>query len=95
MSNADRELQDIRNRIAFGLDCKQWMDSPLGQYLTHKANTELQAALEALGNVDPEDPKAIRKLQNDKAVAERFLEWMGEAVTEGENAERAFIEASE
>lgn len=89
------ELQQIRAQIAFGLDCKAFMDSQIGRYLTQRANEEIDKALQALKDADPEDAKAIRKLQNDAHCAENFLLWMGEAVTEGENAERTFIESSE
>ena len=89
----DRDLQHLRAEISFGLDAKVFMGSPLGQYLTAKANADIQAALEALAEVDPEDAKAVRKLQNDHKCACNFLLWMGEAVTNGENAERAFVEA--
>lgn len=89
----DRDLQEIRATIAFGLDCKDWMGSAFGRYLTAKANADIDTALDGLKTADAEDPKAIRKLQNDIASAERFLLWMGEAVTDGENAERVFIES--
>jgi hypothetical protein len=93
--NESQELQQIRNQIAFGLDCKAFMLSALGRFLTEKANNDIEAAKDALAEVDPEDAKAIRKLQNDARCASNFLLWIGEAVTEGENAERTFIEASD
>lgn len=88
----NRDLQQIRNQIAFGMDVKAFMAGPIGQYLAGRANHDVDVALDAMRTVDPEDPEAIRKLQNDIKCAENFLLWMGEAVTEGENAERAFIE---
>lgn len=87
-----REGEELRGRIAFGLDVQQFMGSTLGRYLQNKANADIEAALDALKTADPEDPKAIRKLQNDVAVAESVLLWLGEAVTEGEQAERQFHE---
>jgi len=89
----DPELQQIRNQIAFGLDVKVFMGSPIGRYLTLRANQEIETALESMKTVDPDEPKAVRKLQNDIHIAENFLQWMGEAVTDGENAERTFITA--
>lgn len=91
----DPELQQIRNQIAFGLDVKVFMESPIGRYLAMRANSNIETALDAMRSVDPEDPKAIRILQNEIKCAENFLQWMGEAVTEGENAERAFVEAQD
>lgn len=89
----DRELTQIQAQIAFGLDVQAFMKSSIGVYLTSRANTEIFAALEALKTVDPEDAKAIRKLQNDAKCAESFLLWMGEAVTEGENSQRTYIDS--
>lgn len=91
----DRDMRDIRARIGFGLDAKAFMESPIGRYLTQRAQGDIDTALEAMRSVDPTQPEAIRKLQNDIKCAENFLLWMGEAVTEGENAERAFVEASD
>jgi hypothetical protein len=93
MSEEQRELQQVRSTIEFGLDTQQFMGTSLGRFLCARANAQIDAAREALGEVDPEDPKAIRKLQNDVAVASMFLLWIGEIVTEGENAERQAQEA--
>lgn len=87
-----REGDELRGRIAFGLDVQQFMGSNIGRYLQARANADIEEALEALKTADPEDPKAIRKLQNDVAVASSVLEWLGQAVTEGEQAERQFHE---
>jgi len=91
-SDEQREGQELRSRIAFGLDVQQFMDTRIGKYLQDRANSDIETALEALKTVDPEDPKAIRKLQNDVAVASNVLDWLGQAVTEGEQAERQFNE---
>lgn len=87
------DLQDIRSRIAFGLDVQSFMNGPIGRHLIARANAVIAENQEALGTVDAEDPKAIRALQNKIAAAAYFLEWMGEAVTDGEQAEASFINA--
>lgn len=91
----NRELTQIRNQISFGLDVEAFMRSDIGRYLTARANSDRQTALEALKDTDAEDPKAIRKLQNAALCAECFLLWMGEAVSEGQNAQQAFTEAQD
>lgn len=83
-----RDAHGILATIAFGLDVEKFMGSTLGQYLTAKAHADIAVAEEALRTVDPEDPKAIRKLQNDAAIAANFLLWIGQAVTAGEIAQR-------
>ena len=87
-----REGAELRGRIAFGLDVQQFMGSNIGRYIQDRANADIEEALEALKTADPYDPKAISKLQNDIAVASNVLEWLGQAVTEGEQAERQFHE---
>lgn len=87
-----REGAELRSRIEFGLDVEQFMGTPIGKYMQRRANQDIESALESLKTVDPEDPKAIRTLQNAVAVASNVLEWLGQAVTEGEQAERQFHE---
>lgn len=87
------DIHDVRSRIAFGLDVQSFMNGPIGRRLTARANAVIFQAQEALGDVDAEDPKAIRALQNKIKAASYFLEWMAEAVAEGEQAETAFQNA--
>lgn len=90
MSTQDDDLQHIQATIAFGLDTKQFMGSTLGRYIQAKANEQIEAARDALQTVDPEDAKEVRRLQNDATVAAMVLTWIGQAVIEGEMAERQF-----
>lgn len=94
MSN-DPEMQQIRATIAFGMDVEAFMQSSIGKYLTARANADIEDALERLKTIDPQDWKLIQSTQNEIHRAEMFLLWMGQAVTEGENATRAFVEASD
>lgn len=86
-----RDLAATRAEIAFGMDVEAFMKGSFGRFLTAKANHDREEALEALATVDPSDPDAIRKLQNDIKAASNFLIWMEEAVVAGKNAEQAFI----
>lgn len=88
-----QDLQQIRNVIAFGMDVEQFGKSPIGVYLIERANRDAEAATNELKTVDPENPKAIRDLQNKARTAELFLSWLGEAVSAGENAQAAFHES--
>lgn len=90
-----RDLTQTRAQIAFGLDVQAFMRSEIGEYLTQRANDHREAALEALAAADPEDTKGIRQLQNVVQCAQDFLLWMGEAVTEGENAQATFVESQD
>ncbi len=86
-----RDLATTQAEIAFGMDVEAFMNTSFGRFLSAKANKDREEALEALAEVDPERPEAIRKLQNDIHAAERFLIWMEEAVVAGKNAEQALI----
>ncbi len=77
------------------MDVEQFMQSPIGKYLTERANDDIENALEQMKRADPFDGKEVQRLQNEIHRAEMFLLWMGQAVTEGENASRSFIEASD
>jgi hypothetical protein len=54
--------------------------------LLSKAQDAAAEAITALADVDAEDPKAIRKLQNDITCYDRILEWLKEIVAEGVDA---------
>jgi hypothetical protein len=94
MSN-DPEMQQIRNQITFGLDAEAFMQSTIGRYLTGRAHADIEDALERMKTVNPFDGAEVRTIQNEIHRAESFLLWMGQAVTEGENAARSFIEATD
>jgi len=88
----NRDMEALRATIGLGLDAKVFASSTLGKHMIARANAQRETALDALGDVDPEDPKAIRELQNTKRVAELFLHWLASFEAEGEDAERAFVE---
>lgn len=94
MSN-DPEMQEIRNQIAFGLDAEQFMQSSIGKYLTARANADIDDAVERMKKADPFNGAELQRIQNEIHRAESFLLWMGQAVTEGENASRIFVEATD
>lgn len=74
--------------VALGLDAEQFMNSPLGRYLVDRIESEVYAALSELKQVDAEDPRHIRDLQNRVYRAEKILTWLDEVIQEGRNAER-------
>lgn len=86
----DQHDQELLRVAGFGMDVEKFMRSELGRYLQRRAQDDISRAQDALLTVDPEDAKAVRALQNEAAVAERVLSWLGEAVTQGEQAARQF-----
>lgn len=87
-TDEQQETDQIRGVIGFGMDVEKFMGSTLGKYLKAKAQADIANAQDALLTVDPEDARAVRKLQNDAAIASNFLLWLGQAVTAGEIAQR-------
>ena len=92
MSDQTTETVDRRELIclvAMGIQVKAFINSDLGRYLLDRSNAEQKAALEQLGNVDTDDPKAIRRLQFNLQVAAGIQNWLADLVVEARNAEEA------
>jgi hypothetical protein len=70
----------------FGKIVEDFLDSPIGQYLESHAKEEEIEALDALRTADAEEPKEIRKWQNQALVAHKILEWLAIAIHEGDMA---------
>jgi pyrroloquinoline quinone (PQQ) biosynthesis protein C len=91
----NNERREIVNAIDFGIEVEAFIRSKVGQYLIHRAESEVTDALEALKEVNPTDAEAVRALQNQIKRAESIQYWMAEAIQEGVNAERLLTESDE
>jgi hypothetical protein len=92
------ELNRLKATIGLGMDVRQFLEHGGGRALTARANAEIQAAQDAWVEHNPEDPDqaaAMRKKHFDARVAAAVLSWLGDIVTEGENAERNYIAQEE
>ena len=92
MSDQSTEAVDRRELlrlIDMGIQVEAFINSDLARYLLDRSNTEQKVALEQLGNVDPDDPKAIRRLQFNLQVAAGIQNWLADLVVEARNAEEA------
>ncbi len=83
----DAETQVLLAEVELGLDAQQFLGSKLGRYLVGCAQQEVKQAFVDFKAADPEDKKAITALQNRIWVAERFQQWIAEAIGNGTNAE--------
>ena len=70
----------------FGRQVEDFLEGPIGSYLVKKAEEQSQEAMGKLKVVDPEDPKAVRALQNAVVVADSIMAWLGDAINEGQGA---------
>lgn len=67
-----------------GEQANKFFNSDLGQFIIAKSLGEVSEATALLRNVEPEDSKSIRNLQENIAVAELGLTWINEAFNLGE-----------
>lgn len=73
------------------LQFEAFINSELGRYLLDRSNAEQKAALEQLGDVEPDDPKSVRRLQFDLQVAAGIQNWLADLVVEARNAEETLV----
>lgn len=71
-------------KVDIGLAAQQFLDGPLGKFLVHKAEVEVEDKVALLKEHDiVKDPKGAVKLQNEIWRAETFMYWIGDAIREG------------
>ena len=76
----------LEQSIAFGLEVESFIQSSIGKYLISRAEEDVEAAVEDLKLVDPEEPRLIRQLQHKIRVAESIQYWLLEAIQDGLNS---------
>lgn len=83
--------EDIRRAVSLGADAEGFLSSAIGVYLTERAQQLTFEGLNALRDVDPEDPKAVRAAQNKVVIGEAFVEFIKDAIDNGRIAAETFI----
>lgn len=83
----DPSVVRVVEDAVLGAQVRQFMESDIGVYLMQRADDYAQEAIDRLTRVDPEDPKTIRVLQNQIAVADLIASWLKEATAVGQQAE--------
>jgi len=89
------EEQDIPRKIAFGAQVESFIQSPIGKYLIGRAEKERHEALEEMANTSLENIAALAQAQRKVRIADSFQAWLAEAIQEGWEAERQFIESED
>jgi hypothetical protein len=84
----------VLKAIDFGMEVEAFLQSDIGRYLTKRAEAEVEAAVEVMKSVDPEDVKSVRGLQNTIKVAESVLYWLADAIQSGLNAQAELYDQS-
>lgn len=83
MSESTPEQVDRRELIRLidmGIQVEAFINSDLGRYLLGRSNAEQKAALEQLGEADPDNPKAIRRLHFNLQMAAGIQNWLAGSV---------------
>jgi len=77
------EIETALASIRQGTDARAFFDSSIGRYLLQKATEIEVTAFRAFCDADPEDAKAIRKIQEDQRVPKLVFAWLEDAINAG------------
>lgn len=88
------ELNPLLKAVDLGFQAEAFLQSDVGRYLVQRAEAQVDEAVEALKQADPEDAKGIRNLQGVIAVAEAVQYWLADVIQQGENAQQQLHEGA-
>lgn len=74
--------------VALGADAEAFKRTALGRFLVDRADLEVSKGLAELYECDPADKEANIRLRNQISVAYMFKDWLSEAISAGQIAER-------
>ena len=84
----DAEIQAVMAEIRLGWDAKDFIEkNPIGRQLVTRASRELIEARTALEDTPPDATGTIIKYQTKAAAARLVINWLGELVMQGKQAE--------
>lgn len=90
---AERERQALLRSVKLQFDAEDFVRSDLGRYLVAASDAAREEALDALVTCDPTQAETIRKLQVDYRVASTWLDWIAQAIMEGQAAQQQLTDA--
>jgi hypothetical protein len=70
-------------RAVFGEQVQQFISSQIGQYLLARAQEDKVNAQAKFLEVDPSNVEAVRSIQNDILMSNKFAIWLQDAVGDG------------
>jgi len=89
-------IAELRQTLEVGSAAKSFFDTIVGRYLLRQASLEEEQAFKEWLDVDPEDAKAIRLIQERARVPKLVFAWLRDAVRELADADqRVAIELEE
>ena len=87
----DEQIRDVE----LGEEARNFLDSHLGKEIMDRATKRYEDNLILLSKADPNDPKAIMKIQNQIQLFEQFDGWLREIVDTGNAELAAFTQEQE
>jgi len=96
----DEKERELYGRAVLGEEVRQFLrNDSVGQYLHRRAKLTIeQAQIDAL-DVDPDSffgwfraKRKLRKIRLEAAAARLFIQWMGDAIVDGNQAEKELNE---
>ena len=82
----DEERETMVAEALIGDDAEAFFRSDLGKTIIGLAKQEADLAYAALKTTNPTDQDKIRELQNAIWRSERFEQWLGELISNGEQS---------
>ena len=89
----ETELLVAETRL--GLQTREFLSSPLGRYISGRADKAREEAFEAWTSVNPEDVETIRELQFRARLPSLVMTWLDEAINQANHAEVSLSEIQE
>lgn len=86
----EQRLADLAEAGLLGEAAKDFLSSDLGKRVMQLVEEDSQEAMQKLVNTDPNDPAAIRELQNEIKRAHTFGVYLAELITRGEQAQEVW-----
>ncbi len=76
----------LMSEALLGLECESFWASQAGRYVKGRAEGEVSELITKLVMAAPEDEKSQRDIRADISVRQRLLQYLDDAIINGENA---------
>lgn len=87
------EEQDILiSEVRLGLQTKEFLNTPVGQYISGRVEKAKEEAFEMWSKCDPTDAETIRELQFRARLPSLIMEWLDQAINQANHAEEILTE---
>lgn len=80
------EREVLEAEVSFGIEVETFFASNIGKYLLARSEEEVNKAVEALKDVNPDNARAIRQLQDVIKRNEGVERWLAEIIQGGRDA---------